>query len=565
MVQLIPPVPVDSIEPYSEQQVISELMAQLPKGCKLYHNFEYVSSCASSSKTTGKQLHEGEIDAVVLWPEKGLLVLEIKGGQIEYCVNSHSWTSSNRHGQYKIKDPMEQARRNMHELITAIEKELDAKLKGTLTHGYAVVFPTSRTEGALPHSFDEAIVCDASRLQTIGRFIDGALKSWRRGNPSSSKSGFSIEQIHRAMLPAFRLVPSLKSRVSGDNEVLHRLTEEQGNFLDYAANLQRMRIDGVAGSGKTLLAVEQCRRYARGGLRTLLLCYNKSLGDWLCNSLAEDENSKKITVMTFHEFCESACAQAKINFSPDSSDEFWKEKSAELLADASAAIEPFDAIIVDEGQDFYGTWWLAIEDVLQDNGKLAVFCDPKQNIFGADGLDALEVGDRVMQLPVNCRNTQNIATHCENILSINAKSNAKAPKGVPVEIKILTDKDKRREYIQALVTKLVKTEQFAPSQIAILSPWRKENTCLSEVEKIGRTAITNVVEDWNNDQGVLCTTIRAFKGLEADVLLLIDIPNPGQHLAFGLADYYVGCSRAKSVLHIIASEKVEIAESEDGS
>ena len=182
MPQLIPPIPVDSIEPYSEQQVIAELMAQLPKDCKLYHNFEFVKSSSASSKSSGRQLQEGEVDAVILWPEKGLLVLEIKGGQIEYCVNSHSWTTSNRKGRFPIKDPMQQARRNMHELIAAIERELGEKLTGTLNHGYAVVFPTSRTEGGLPHSFDEAIICDASRLGTIGRFIDGALKSWRGEN-----------------------------------------------------------------------------------------------------------------------------------------------------------------------------------------------------------------------------------------------------------------------------------------------------------------------------------------------------------------------------------------------
>ena len=119
---------------------------------------------------------------------------------------------------------MQQARRNMHELIAAIERELGEKLTGTLNHGYAVVFPTSRTEGGLPHSFDEAIICDASRLGTIGRFIDGALKSWRRENAPTKNNGLTTEQIHRAMLPAFRLIPSLKSRVSGESEVLHRLT-----------------------------------------------------------------------------------------------------------------------------------------------------------------------------------------------------------------------------------------------------------------------------------------------------------------------------------------------------
>jgi len=535
-------------------------MSQLPKDCKLYHNFEFVKSSSASSRSAGRQLQEGEVDAVILWPEKGLLVLEIKGGQIEYCVNSHSWTASNRKGRFAIKDPMQQARGNMHALIAAIERELDKKLKGILTYGYAVVFPTSRTEGGLPHSFDEAIICDASRLATIGRFIDGALKSWRRENAPAKKNSLTAEQIHRAMLPAFRLLPSLKSRLSGESEVLHRLTAEQSSFLDYAANMKRMRIDGVAGSGKTLLAAEQCRRLAKEGSKTLLLCYNKSLAGWLQSTLAEDENNANISVMTFHSLCEYACAEAKIKFTPENNDHFWVEKTAELLADASASLEPYDAIVVDEGQDFYGTWWIVIEDLLKDEGRLIVFCDPQQDIFNAEGLDALEIGDRILNLPVNCRNTQAIDNHCKDILSTNAPSNAKAPQGTPVEIKVLPDDGKRLNLVNKLVTNLIKEEGLNPSQIAILSPWRKENTCIADIKSISRIPLTNSIDEWNNGDGILCTTIRAFKGLEADVLLLIDTPTPGEHPVFGIADYYVGCSRAKNLLYVIAKQKAGIGQ-----
>ena len=101
-------------------------------------------------------------------------------------------------------------------------------------------------------------------------------------------------------------------------------------------------------------------------------------------------------------------------------------------------------------------------------------------------------------------------------------------------------------------------DSLSPSQIAILSPWRKENTCLSDIENIARIHLTNSIEEWDSGNGVLCTTIRAFKGLEADVLLLIDIPSPGEHRVFSVSDYYVGCSRAKSVLYVVAKQKADI-------
>jgi len=555
MPRLIPPVDVDSIEPYSEQQVISELVAQLPAECRLYHNFEILTSDAASGKSAGKQLSESEIDAVILWPDKGLLVLEVKGGDISYCADRAKWMSRNRNGVYDIKDPFAQARHNMHGLIKSMEGTLGAKQKGALTHGYAVVFPTSRIEGALPLSADTVIVCDASRLQSIGRFVDGALKSWRRRSVGNHQMPFDIEQVHRAMLPVFNLVPSLKSRVAGDNEQLLRLTEDQRKFLDFSENMTRARIDGVAGSGKTLLAVEQARRYASAGKRTLLLCYNKSLAAWLRNTLAAEATDTPVDIHTFHDFCAQACTEAGVEFDPaEGGQDFWNERSAELLADASHMIKPYDAIVIDEGQDFRETWWLAIEDCLVEKGHMMVFCDPRQDIFGADGLDAIDVGDRVLNLPENCRNTQAIARFCDNIIDITTRSPARSPGGIPVEIKVEKSEEKRLDKVIALVEHWVSKEGLLPSQIAILSPWRRENTCLADVVKLGRTPLTESIDEWQKGAGILQTTVRTFKGLEADVLLLIDVPAPDAHKAFSSADYYVGCSRAKSVLYVLARD-----------
>ena len=79
-----------------------------------------------------------------LWPDKGLLALEIKGGEIYYCSDTDSWTTRNHHGPFNIKIPLAQARHNMHSPIKAMEGELYSRLKGALTHGFDVVFLTPR-------------------------------------------------------------------------------------------------------------------------------------------------------------------------------------------------------------------------------------------------------------------------------------------------------------------------------------------------------------------------------------------------------------------------------------
>ena len=54
--------------------------------------------------------------------------------------------------------------------------------------------------------------------------------------------------------------------------------------------------------------------------------------------------------------------------------------------------------------------------------------------------------------------------------------------------------------------------------------------------------------------GLLFSTIRGFKGLEADAVVMLDVPRPDSVPFFSRADFYVGASRAKHLLAILAEE-----------
>ena len=164
------------------------------------------------------------------------------------------------------------------------------------------------------------------------------------------------------------------------------------------------------------------------------------------------------------------------------------------------------------------------------------------------------MGDRILRLPVNCRNTQRIARFCDDIIDIESLSHERAPDGLPVTVEIDTNDKNRATVIRKLTKQWIKDEGLKPSQVAILSCWRSDKTCLAGVDGLGRIPLTDDIKAWEQDKGILFTTIRAFKGLESDVLLLIDVPEPGSHPAFTHADYYVACSRAKSILHVLTKE-----------
>ena len=88
----------------------------------------------------------------------------------------------------------------------------------------------------------------------------------------------------------------------------------------------------------------------------------------------------------------------------------------------------------------------------------------------------------------------------------------------------------------------------------MLSPNKPQRTSLKDGISPSAVHLTTDAEKWRQGEMVLHTTVRGFKGLDADFVILVDLPAPGTHPVFGWTDYYVGASRAIAVLHVIAKE-----------
>ena len=99
-----------------------------------------------------------------------------------------------------------------------------------------------------------------------------------------------------------------------------------------------------------------------------------------------------------------------------------------------------------------------------------------------------------------------------------------------------------------------------PSQIAILSPLSKSKSCLASMSKIDKTSICDDLNEWRANLGAMFATIRSFKGLEADAIIITDVSNPESDAYFSIAYFYVGCSRAMHMLVILAVERLAAEE-----
>ena len=170
---------------------------------------------------------------------------------------------------------------------------------------------------------------------------------------------------------------------------------------------------GGAGSGKTVLALQQAKELARGGQgrkpqRVALLCYSIGLAEHLRRQVATwDRRHRPAFVGTFHAFGQQWGAAEG-----DRTDsEFWEERLPAEMAELAAELpdkHKYDAVIVDEAQDFADSWWTPVLRSLRDEeqGGLYVYSDENQRIFARFGRPPVALVPLV--LDHNLRNTQQI-------------------------------------------------------------------------------------------------------------------------------------------------------------
>jgi hypothetical protein len=197
----------------------------------------------------------------------------------------------------------------------------------------------------------------------------------------------------------------IRTQLERVKRIVTDLTRDQYQILDWLRGHKRVAIAGCAGSGKTLLAAEKAIRLDRAGLRTLILCHNPHLAQYLSH-LTAGTGVRTVDFVNWVALVRNVPIAPIVGWTP------YEEPTDDELADAIRALESdeakYDAIIVDEGQDFRDSWWAVVESALADSatGILYVFHDDNQALI-----------PRHLQYPIktapyslrkNCRNAGEI-------------------------------------------------------------------------------------------------------------------------------------------------------------
>ena len=208
--------------------------------------------------------------------------------------------------------------------------------------------------------------------------------------------------------------------------------------------------------------------------------------------------------------------------------EFWAEIVPVALEEACERLGPehkFDAIVVDEGQDFKDLWWDSLQSVFRDVANKAcyyVFYDPNQNLFVDNPSLPDELGPPYA-LP------DELQEHRPHRRTLRVARRARQPgarRGADGEDPVMVSVGTVSEAFRAAgkhVRELCESGQggLQPSQAAVLAPAFTEKEW---PEKFGTIALTRDFDEWRRGEGVLIATWGRFKGLEADAVVSVETP-----------------------------------------
>ena len=347
--------------------------------------------------------------------------------------------------------------------------------------------------------------------------------------------------------PVWELRPLLSTEIEAERQEMLRLTEEQFRLLDFLGRNRRVAISGCAGSGKTTLAVEKARRLAEQGFRVLLTCFNVNLAEFL---RGDETLPRHLDIVSFHKLASDLCRRARLSYSGPADDRYFDEVLPEQLMRAVDQLGPqYEAIIVDEGQDFRDNWWLPLQCLLHDpdHGCLYIFFDDNQNLYHAAHRLPLELAP--FPLTRNCRNTQQIHHSVMRFYRSDRTPETQGPVGRPVELYAYHEEQELKRLLRQVLHHLVVEEGLSTTDVVVLTPKSRERSCLWRLGMLGNFRLT---DQWTAASGeVLCSTVHSFKGLESPVVILAEIePHAAQDLESIL---YVGYSRACHHLVALAS------------
>ena len=474
-----------------------------------------------------------EADVIVAWPGFGIAVIEVKGGSVS--LRGGEWRQVGGGLDKRIR-PVEQALRCKY-LLRGYLRRHRRWTAGDPRLVHLVALPAT----TLPHDFaaPEAprwMVLDSTDLPQAAARVAGALRQWESDvePPTVADVEALVECLAGVGIPQQDLLAQLHEREAECD----LLTRDQARVLDLLRSNRRVEVRGGAGSGKTWLALEKARRLTVEGGQVAVMCYSRGLAEYLRRRVATwRPKERPAYVGTFH----GLGIDWGVTAGSDDNSAYWEEYLPARMVELAAGLpegERFDAIVIDEAQDFAETWWPAVLAALRspDDGCLYVFADEGQRVFARQGRPPVALIP--IDLDENLRNTKQIAGTFGSLTT--SQMRYRGGDGVPVRfVQCPTDDaigaadDEAAALLDA---------GWPAESVALLTTYTRHPVQV-ERQTTGQDAYWESF--WAGDD-LFYGHVLGFKGLERPAVVLA--VNGFRDVARAREMLYVGLSRARDLL-----------------
>ena len=505
----------------SERIVYQELKNQLPDSFSVFYSVKW------SAYEQGR-LIKSEADFVVESPDHGFLCLEVKGGSGVRIEGDTWFLEDNTYGERRLNvSPYDQAEKSMYYFRSYFSNRYNISYRGVF--GIGVVFPFYALGDDIKLSDrqkDSTIDCrDLNnlfvRIKKLFRMWSGASYG-RRFYPQSQHNAF-LELIRERVAisaAAGALVQYKENQLSVINRV-------QDNYIYFLSNVRQFFIRGGAGTGKTWIAIKMAKEEAEKGKKVLFLCQSPHLSDFVNSLIGE-----KVTVLdTYSLFCNIVENLAKLKAPLYSG----------LLSNMKSDICHYDAIFVDEAQDFTEEWAKLVRKLLinSEQSRLGVFYDDVQILRKDSFGDGFGIVTKPFLLRENIRNTSNIYKWTAEKTQLGTDVIANPVEGPTPQTEVISDARQMTHYLEVFFRRYLDEEHLPNSSLAVV---------VDSVELL-ETTFPDGIAKWRfvrknvgQENEIRVFSISEIKGLEADMVLYIHgrkVSENENYIAYTRAKYYL--------------------------
>jgi len=519
-----------------ELATLGLLRKQLPDDYTVFHGVHWTREYRSGASF-------GEIDFVVVNRCGDVLFIEQKDGALEETndglVKSYGDADKNVAAQLA---------RSMEKVLEKFQWQhgRDARLK----RDYLIYLPDHRVKNVNAAGIDASrVIGKASREGLAAR-----IKSVLGAGDDADKAHH--DRVHEFFCQTFQVVPDIAAyRETHERHFVRQV----GPAASLLANLEmtpfRLRFEGAAGSGKSLLAHQFFSRQAARGRRVLLVCFNRPLAERLQETVGDPEAGY---INNFHGFCaeflESCGQPLEFPKRPDAA--FWSDLQEQVTGQDIPDAWRFDTLIVDEGQDFEPEWLEILCLFVPEEADILWLADSDQNLYRKpevelDGFVTYRCRD-------NYRTPESIARFIRNTLRVDFEPRNDLP-GLGVGVHGYADPDDQVRIVDRIIQDRVR-QGFDHEDIVILSCHGVEKSVFFDADAIGGIPLRRPTKEYRGHRQVFTPgrvgydSIYRYKGQQSPAVILVDVDPDSDRLERAQRTLYCGMTRATVRLDIVPKE-----------